>query len=221
MKETDRNVEEVLEFIWSEREAGRDSIEKLLDIDEVKESGADTTTLKEMEEVGLVTLNAGNVKLTARGEELSKNAIRRHRLAERLLTSVLEIDPDLAEKTACDFEHSLSTLVTDSICTLLAHPPTCPHGHKIPRGDCCRATSRTIEPLVKSLKELAVGENGRIIFVLSKSHARLDRLGTMGIVPGSVIRLHQKSPAYVIEIGETTLALDPDIVSEIFVKKAG
>ena len=221
MKDTDRNVEEVLEFIWSEREAGRDSIEKLLEVEEVKESGADNTTLKEMENIGLVTLSGGSVKLTARGEELSKNAIRRHRLAERLLTSVLEIDPDLAEKTACDFEHSLSPLVTDSICTLLAHPPTCPHGHKIPRGDCCRATSRTIEPLVKSLKELQVGENGRIIFVLSKSHARLDRLGTMGIVPGSVIRLHQKSPAYVIEIGETTLALDPDIVGEIFVKKAG
>ncbi len=221
MKETDRNVEEVLEFIWSEREVGRDAIDKLLEIDEVKESGADLNTLKEMERIGLVALNAGNVKLTARGEELSKNAIRRHRLAERLLTSVLEIDPDLAEKTACDFEHSLSPQVTDSICTLLAHPPTCPHGHKIPRGDCCRATSRTVEPLVKSLKELEVGENGRIIFVLSKSHARLDRLGTMGIVPGSVIRLHQKSPAYVIEIGETTLALDPDIVGEIFVKKAG
>jgi DtxR family Mn-dependent transcriptional regulator len=220
MEETDRQVEEVLEFIWSEREAGRDSIDKLLEVDEVKESGAGRGTLKDMEKAGLVSLSGGSVKLTARGEELSKNAIRRHRLAERLLTSVIEIDPDLAEKTACDFEHSLSPLVTDSICTLLAHPPTCPHGHAIPKGDCCRATSRTIEPLVKSLKELAVGESGRIIFVLSNSHARLDRLGTMGIVPGSVIRLHQKSPAYVIEIGETTLALDPEIVSEIFVKKA-
>lgn len=220
MKETDRHVEEVLEFIWSEREAGRDSIKALLKIDEVVESGADEGTLKDMEGAGLLSLSADSVKLTAKGEELSKNAIRRHRLAERLLTSVLEIDPDLAEKTACDFEHSLSPLVTDSICTLLAHPPTCPHGHKIPKGECCRATSRTIEPLVKSLKELEVGENGRIIFVLSKSHARLDRLGTMGIVPGSVIRLHQKSPAFVIEIGETTLALDPEIVGEIFVKKA-
>lgn len=221
MKETDRQVEEVLEFIWSERENGRDSIAKLLDIGEVKESGADRATLNEMEEIGLLSVTGDTLKLTAKGEDLSMNAIRRHRLAERLLTSVLEIDPDIAEKTACDFEHSLSPLVTDSICTLLAHPPTCPHGHKIPRGDCCRATSRTVEPLVKSLKELAVGESGRIIFVLSKSHARLDRLGTMGIVPGSVIRLHQKSPAYVIEIGETTLALDPEIVSEIFVKKAG
>jgi DtxR family Mn-dependent transcriptional regulator len=220
MKETDRHVEEVLEFIWSEREAGRDSVATLLKVDEVAESGADESTLKEMESAGLLSLSGDSVKLTAKGEELSKNAIRRHRLAERLLTSVLEIDPDLAEKTACDFEHSLSPLVTDSICTLLAHPPTCPHGHKIPKGDCCRATSRTIEPLVKSLKELEVGESGRIIFVLSKSHARLDRLGTMGIVPGSVIRLHQKSPAFVIEIGETTLALDPDIVGEIFVKKA-
>jgi DtxR family Mn-dependent transcriptional regulator len=42
----------------------------------------------------------------------------------------------------------------------------------------------------------------------------------MGIMPGSTIRLHQKKPSYVIEIGETTLALDPEIASEIYVKKA-
>ena len=220
MKETDNRIEEVLEFIWSEREEGRDSIERLLKIEEVAESGAGPETLKEMETKGLVTITGDSLKLTRSGEELSRNAIRRHRLAERLLTSVLEIDPEIAEKTACDFEQTLSPLVTDSICTLLAHPPTCPHGLEIPRGDCCEATHKTIEPLVKSLKELEVGENGRIIFVLSNSHARLDRLSAMGIVPGSVIRLHQKSPAFVIEIGETTLALDPDIVGEIFVKKA-
>ncbi len=221
MNEHDNRIEEVLEFIWSEREEGRDSIERLLKIEEVAESGAGPETLKEMETSGLVTITGDAVKLTRTGEELSRNAIRRHRLAERLLTSVLELDPETAEKTACDFEHSLSPLVTDSICTLLAHPPTCPHGLEIPRGDCCEATHKTIEPLVKSLKELEVGESGRIIFVLSHSHARLDRLSTMGIVPGSVIRLHQKSPAYVIEIGETTLALDPEIVGEIYVKKAG
>jgi DtxR family Mn-dependent transcriptional regulator len=221
MKVTDDKIEEVLEFIWSEREEGRDSIERLLKIEEVVESGAGPETLKEMETAGLVSLKGDSVKLTRSGEDLSRNAIRRHRLAERLLTSVLELDPEIAEKTACDFEHSLSPLVTDSICTLLAHPPTCPHGLQIPRGECCEATHKTIEPLVKSLKELEVGESGRIIFVLSKSHARLDRLSTMGIVPGSVVRLHQKSPAFVIEIGETTLALDPDIVGEIYVKKAG
>jgi DtxR family Mn-dependent transcriptional regulator len=75
-------------------------------------------------------------------------------------------------------------------------------------------------PLVVPLTELEIGEKGRIIFIVPKSHARLDKLGSLGLVPGSTIRIHQKRPAYVIEIGETTLGLDPEIVKEIYVKKA-
>lgn len=217
----DSKVEELLEFIWAEREAGRSSISKLLSIEEVVEAGANAQTLSGMAQEGLVMLEADKVELTARGEELSREAIRSHRLAERLLTDVLDVDPGEAERTACDFEHSLSPAVAESICTLLAHPPTCPHGHEIPRGKCCEKMGATIKPLVMPLGSLDIGEAGRIIFILSGSHARLDRLGSMGIVPGSIIKLHQKRPAFVINIGETTLALDPEIVDEIFVKKAG
>jgi DtxR family Mn-dependent transcriptional regulator len=34
-----------------------------------------------------------------------------------------------------------------------------------------------------------------------------------------VVRLAQKRPSYVIEIGETTLALDEEIAKEIYVKR--
>jgi DtxR family Mn-dependent transcriptional regulator len=44
-------------------------------------------------------------------------------------------------------------------------------------------------------------------------------LSTLGIVPGSVLRMHQKNPSYVLQIGETTLALDRDIVKNIYVKR--
>jgi DtxR family Mn-dependent transcriptional regulator len=39
------------------------------------------------------------------------------------------------------------------------------------------------------------------------------------VIPGSALRLHQRSPSYVVEIGETTIALDPEIASEIYVKR--
>ena len=217
--ELDKKVEEVLEFIWSERERGRSSLEALLRIDEVKECGANRETIRDMELSGLLTISGDLVTLTGEGEKLSRRAIRRHRLAERLLTEVLALDPSIVEKTACGFEHSLSPVVSESICTLLGHPPTCPHGHAIPRGNCCEAAKKTIEPLVKPLDALAIGDTGRIIFIHSTSHGRLDKLASMGIVPGSNIRLHQRRPAFVIEIGETTLALDPDIVGEIHVRK--
>ena len=40
-----KTVEEILEFIWTQREAGKDSVSELLKIDEVKEAKADMTAL--------------------------------------------------------------------------------------------------------------------------------------------------------------------------------
>lgn len=212
-------VEEVLEFIWFEREKGVDSIKKVLSVEEVVKSGAGFVTIREMEANDLVTVHGDSIHLTEKGEKEAELAIRRHRLAELLLSEVFDVDEGHLEESACSFEHSLSPLVTDSICTLLGHPPACPHGFPIPRGECCKKTHDTIRPLVVPLTELEIGDRGRIIFIVPKSHARLDKLGSMGLVPGSTIRVHQKSPAYVIELGETTLAMDPEIIKEIYVKK--
>ncbi len=211
-------VEEVLEFIWSQREQGSNSISQLLRIEEVAEA-ADIKTLEEMQKNGLVNINGDSIVLTLEGERLAEAAIRRHRLAERLLTEVLAMDEASIEKNACSFEHTLSHEVTDSICTLLGHPPTCPHGLPVPRGNCCKKERGELKPIVQQLNALDVGDSGRIIFIASNSHMRLDKLGTLGIVPGSTLRLHQKKPAFVIQIGETTLALDPAIIKEIYVKK--
>jgi DtxR family Mn-dependent transcriptional regulator len=49
----------------------------------------------------------------------------------------------------------------------------------------------------------------------------MDRLAALGVIPGSTLRLHQRSPSYVIEVGETTIALDPEIAGEIYVKPIG
>jgi DtxR family Mn-dependent transcriptional regulator len=76
-----------------------------------------------------------------------------------------------------------------------------------------------MKPLVAPLDELGLGEEGRIVFIAPKSHQRLDRLSTLGIIPGSIIRMHQKHPSHVIQIGETVLALDREITKDIYVKK--
>ncbi len=212
--------DEVLEFIWSQRELGSSSINELLKIDEVAEE-ADMNTLRQMMSDGLVNIAGDSITLTKEGERLAEGAIRRHRLAERLLTEVLALPEDDIEKNACSFEHTLSPEVADSICTLLGHPPTCPHGLPIPRGACCKKTRDDLKPIVQQLNVLDVGDRGRITFIASNSHMRLDKLGTLGIVPGSNVRVHQKKPAFVIQLGETTLALDPEIIKEIYVRKLG
>jgi DtxR family Mn-dependent transcriptional regulator len=123
------------------------------------------------------------------------------------------------ESQACEFEHILSPEATDSVCTLLGHPPTCPHGKAIPPGDCCGTFQRTLRPLVTGLEHFELGAAGRIVFIAPKFHDRMDRLAALGVIPGSEVRLHQRSPSYVIEVGETTIALDPEIAREIYVKR--
>ncbi len=212
-------MEEVLEFVWSDREMGSHSIEKLLKTKEVCAAKADYDTLREMESMGLITVEGDSVYLTEAGEGRARSIIRRHRLAERLLTEVLDMDGEALEQEACDFEHILSPGVTDSICTLLGHPPTCPHGLNIPQGECCKKQRVELKPLVKSLMALNPGDRARIIFIVTGIHSRLDKLSSLGLVPGSVVRVHQKKPAFVIEIGETTLAIDSEIVKDIFVRR--
>ena len=76
-----------------------------------------------------------------------------------------------------------------------------------------------MKPLVVPLADLSPGENAKIGFITPESHSRLDRLSAMGLVPGSMVKLHQKRPSYVIQLGETMIAVDKNITKEIFVKK--
>jgi len=122
------------------------------------------------------------------------------------------------EAQACEFEHILSPEATESVCTLLGHPPTCPHGKPIPPGPCCSAFQKTVRPLVTGLPAFPLGATGQIVFIAPKFHDRMDRLAALGVIPGSVVRLHQRSPSFVIEVGETTIAIDPEIAREVFVK---
>jgi len=209
-------VDELLERIWTLREKG------VTDLDQLLETTRDTETrsiLRLMIKDGLLQMEDNRMVLKERGEEKAREIIRRHRLTERLLTEIFEMSEEEVEEQACKLEHILSPGVTESVCTFLGHPPTCIHGKPIPRGECCTKFKKEMKPLVIPLEELGLGEEGRIVFIAPKSHERLDRLSTLGVVPGSIVRMHQKNPSHVLQIGETTLALDRDIVKDIYVKR--
>jgi DtxR family Mn-dependent transcriptional regulator len=171
-----------------------------------------------MEQRGLVLRRVGEVELTLQGEAIFRAVIRRHRLAEVLLSQVLQVGELSADDAACQFEHMLSADVTESICTFLSHPPTCPHGKVIPRGDCCASFRREVSPLVRPVDALPLGGEGSIVFI-QHSH-RLDRLATLGIMPGTRVRLVQRHPSVVLQAGETTVALDSEVTSGIYVRPA-
>lgn len=219
MTDQTHRQEEILEAVFTEREAGRDEARGILAHAAPEHApGAGAADLDALAAEALIRLDGDRVLLTEEGERRARDVVRRHRLTERLFRDLLDLGEGTMEKQACEFEHILSPEATDSVCTLLGHPPTCPHGKPIPPGPCCSAYQKTVRPLVTGLQAFELGTIGRIVFIAPKFHDRMDRLAALGVIPGSLLRLRQRSPSYVIEVGETTIALDPEIASEIYVK---
>ena len=54
-------------------------------------------------------------------------------------------------------------------------------------------------------------------YVRTKSHPRLHKLLSFGIGPGSKLTVHQKFPSYVISCEQTELALEKNVIEDIFV----
>ena len=169
----------------------------------------------------LVRRVGDRLEWTESGEARARGVVRRHRLAEILFAEVLEVPDHEIEPNACEMEHILSTGVTDSVCSFLGHPPRCPHGRPIPTGECCRTFKKDIRPIVVPLAELDLGRDAKVVFISSRGPARLSRLADIGLLPGAKARLLQRAPAYVVEVGETTLALETEIVKEIYVRREG
>lgn len=200
--------DEALESIWEMNEKRGEVELPVL----VAEMGSGEGVLQ-MQADGLIEVLDGKVYLTEEGSCRARDITRRHLLAERLFADVLDLKE--YEDDACRFEHAISPGVEEAICTFLGHPPTCPHGRPIPRGRCCKLYARKLQPLVQSLRDMEVGKSAKVLFINAPA---MDRLASIGLVPGAEIKLNQKKPSFVIDIDETTMAIDEDIAKGIFVK---
>ncbi len=207
-----RAIEEALEAVWAARELKERSLSSIQEVSKVK---IDDQLIQAVTEAGLAEVQGNELQLTPRGEVEAQLVIRRHRLAERLLHDILNLEVEATEESACEFEHLLAEQVTESICTLLGHPRECPHGSPIPEGKCCREAHQVVESLVVPLTRLAPGEKGRVAYFSSKSPSRIHKLMAFGISPGMVIKIHQHYPTIVIECDQTQLAMEEEIARDI------
>lgn len=215
-----RPLDHLLMNLWVVREAGHDRDAALHGqhiLDEEERAEMVEEALRE----GLIAADGAGWALTEAGEAEARRLVRRHRLAERLLSDLLELPETEFETTACRFEHFLSDVAADRICTLLGHPTRCPHGEPIPNGDCCRDRLRSVSPIVERLSDLEPGSEARIVFLSPTAGERLGKLAGLGLVPGSRVKLKRKTPAYVFDCGTTEVAADEEIVREIYVSRVG
>ncbi len=70
--------------------------------------------------------------LTQAGHLLAVRVMRKHRLAECLLVSVIGLAWENVHSEACRWEHVISEEVERRLVELLAYPVRCPHGNVIP-----------------------------------------------------------------------------------------
>jgi len=215
MERLSENAEEILESLWVMTVEG-DNVGCLLTSLKVN---ADSAELLELVQLAYVEVRGDRVYLRKEGRPEAQMTVRRHRLAERLTMDILGIAGDEGNDQACEFEHLLRQGVDTKLCTLLNHPTTCPHGNPIPPGDCCIEARQQGQPGIVALTELKSGESGEIAYLAASDDKKMQKLMSMGVLPGSQVTLMQKFPSYIFKVGHSQFAVDDTLAREIHIRR--
>ncbi|MEM0096531.1 MAG: metal-dependent transcriptional regulator [Candidatus Bathyarchaeia archaeon] len=157
--------------------------------------GSITNTIAHLEKHGLVEHTPyKGVRLTAEGEKLALNVIRRHRLAERLLTDLLEADWSIVHETACRLEHALTEDVLSLLERRLGYPKFCPHGNPIPKEN-----GEVNDVECYPLTSMAANQTCIVIKLLDEKRETLLSLASKGIKPNV--------PIHIVKAEEDSLVL--------------
>ncbi len=157
--------------------------------------------VRKMEREGLLGVDqSGEITLSDDGLVLAQQVVRRHRLAERFLTDILDLSWAEAHHEAGKWEHVISPVVEQALTRVLGNPTTCPHGNPIPGSGYTRPLDTQL------LGEVTVGESfvvQRIPEELEFEPGLLEYLEEAGVVPGQSGTVMALSPD-----GTTTVEVD-------------
>lgn len=180
--------------------------------------GSVTNTVESLKKRGLIVHKPyRGVKLTEKGRKLALKVLRKHRLAERLLTDILQMDWSKAHETACKLEHAIPEDMIKPLEKALKHPQTCPHGNPIPTK-CGVIQEEETEPLT----DLEIGESAKIVKITEETQDLLQRLDKLDLRPGETVKMKKRIPIdglIVVRIKGANHTLSNDLASVIRVKK--
>lgn len=151
-------------------------------------------TIGRMERDGLVVVEGDrHLELTVDGRQRAMHVMRKHRLAERLLSDVIGLDWAYVHDEACRWEHVMSELVERRLLELLDHPTESPYGNPIPGldelGD--KPAGRFLEGVV-NIVERVTGESSAVTGTIRRlgepvqfEPELLQQLQAAGVMPGA------------------------------------
>lgn len=183
-------------------------------------------TVARMERDGLIVVEPDrSLSLTPRGRELATSVMRKHRLAERLLTDVIDLDLSQVHAEACRWEHVMSEEVERRLVQVLNDPTRSPFGNPIPALDELGYGKAAEDDLGQRASELDLSEPVAAEVVQINEILQLDSehytsICRLGIHRGSTVTLVKNSNGSVTVTTESggNVELAPDLTHALRVK---
>src|SRR3954447_8969250 len=184
-------------------------------------------TVARMERDGLLTVEGDrHLELTDQGRMLATRVMRKHRLAERLLTDVIGLEWEDVHAEACRWEHVMSETVERRLLEILDHPTLSPYGNPIPGLDELGDGNREEQFLdgVEALDQIAVADEqrvivGRIAEPIQTDEKLMSALRRVGALPGKVVTVARGAEGVLVGSGGETAEIAGEAASHLFVRR--
>lgn len=211
-------VEEYLEAVHELLEEGTPVIQARLAERLGHSAPAVSEMVRRLADEGWISLAGRAISLTEAGRAKAESVVRKHRLAERLLTDVIGLPWEKAHMEAGRWEHVISDDVEARLVEVLGHPRTCPHGNPIPGAE-------PTGEVLTALDQADPGEQvrlGRVTEVVEIDSDALTYLSRHGFVPGVVATVADRAPdgTLTLDLGDHRFSLGPALARQLYVAAA-
>lgn len=144
-----------------------------------------------LQKMALVEIRQREILLTPHGYAVAEDAVRKHRMAERFLTDVLNMPWHLAHREASRFQQGITADIEERMLAMLGGPATCPHGNPIP------GTGATLDPTLQPLRDFAAGDRVELVRLLEDVELDIDAMRFFeesALMPGARIEVVAVAP---------------------------
>jgi DtxR family Mn-dependent transcriptional regulator len=183
-------------------------------------------TVARMERDGLLTVSDSDrhLELTEEGELVAVRVMRKHRLAERLLTDVIGLELAYVHEEACRWEHVMSERVERRVIEMIDGPLVSPYGNPVPGLEDLgierkQAQNRDERPISQVFSELPV--SGVVTRIGETPQAEPDLLAELmelGVLPGNTVSVRSANHGIEISAPGGAMTVTDDDARHLFIR---
>ena len=142
--------------------------------------------IRRLEREGLLAVDSRKqLTLTKKGTQHAESIVRRHRLAERMVVDMFDVELHRAHIEAHLLEHAISPYLEERIMTKLGMPTTSPFGYPIPGTDYVHKGESF------RLNDADVGQHLEIDKIPVDDEVLLEHLVRNQVIPGNAVKVNE------------------------------